>query len=212
MTRLSAYFGIAVLATFTGQAWATPAAPETSGEASPVLTCFYECKRQFPLRRHLWKEVTTLMLTSAPVLDGPDGELVPLGVLFYDADENVIAATEVELGPFDLDELYVCRTLLGGDGVPVPEKGLIEVVALPNGGFHPFYGWIKNLVGKFNGLYPEPFRGRHQEVTGIGKTECRVTPPSVRNPEDAFEAWINEPELIEPRFIEGTGEPLENSN
>jgi hypothetical protein len=205
MRTLFAYFGIAVLAMFGGRASATPIpADESAGEASLVLSCFYECKRENPFNRHLWKEVTTLMLTSVPVDGDGEGE-TEVGLVFYDDDEEVIAVTGTELTPFDLDELYVCRTLFLG-GARVPEKGLVEVVTFPNNGFHATYGWIKNLVGSFNGIYPNPFRGRDQEVTGIGKTECRVVPEEVRTFEEVGEAGNQAPVDVCPRFAEGTGE------
>jgi hypothetical protein len=201
MRRLFMILGVAALAASGGQAWATsPQLPETSGEASPVLSCFYECKRQIPRLRYVWKEATTLMLAST------FGH-AELRVVFYDDDQNMIARTDVDLMEFDLDELYVCRTLWAG-GARVPEKGLIEVVHYPNNGVFPTYGWVKNLAGLFNGYSREPFRGRNQEVTGIGKTECRVTPPSVADPFDILDA-SDDAQYVPPRLIEGTAEPTQ---
>jgi hypothetical protein len=191
------FFGVAAFTVISGQASATIFNEERSaGETSPVLSCFYECKRQLPRLRYVWKEATTLMVASA-------FEQAGVRVVFYDDDQNIIARTDLYLTAADLDELYVCRTLWAG-GARVPERGLIEIVA--DAPSPVLYAWVKNLAGQFNGYLPEPFRGRNQEVTGIGKTECRVTPPSVADPFDIFDASENAL-WVRPRLIEGTADP-----
>jgi hypothetical protein len=142
---------------------------ESLGETGLVLVGFYECK-DGPTPG-TWAEVTSLMLTNA------SNRYISGTIVFLDGNQNIIAHSPIELSPEDLDEINVSRTLEAG-GVPVPSAGMIEIILYdPDGGeVGGVYGWMKNVVGKFFKVVDEPFDGR---VTGVGKTECRVVPPSV---------------------------------
>ncbi len=105
------------------------------------------------------------------------------------------------MSPEDLDEISICQNLCAGGIVP-PSAGLIEVVIDDPTGVGGTYGWVKNFVGKFFKTVDEPFSGR---VEGIGKTECRVVPPSVTTAAE-IQAKIaaQNPPVIPPVLIEGT--------
>jgi hypothetical protein len=154
----------------------------SEGEASSVLACFYECKEQ----RGSWVELTTLMLTNQ-------------------RSQTVFAQSGTLLTPEDLDEVNICETLLGG-GVKVPQAGLVEVVIL--GSVPPFaptdgtYAWVKNLTGRFKKGEHEPFKG---QVTGVGKTECRVVPSSVTTAAEVRAR--NAPIAIPAILVEDTEDP-----
>lgn len=169
--------------------------PETSGEVSPVFSCFYECK--LSRRTSSWLELTTLMLVNQSAKQPLTAE-----ILFVDGHQKPIARTSTNLSPEDLDEMNVCETLDKG-GIAVPPAGVIEVVlsagatGVPVGGA---YGWVKNLIGTFTRSVPEPFEGR---VTGIAKTECRLVGPNVVTPS---EIRAKSAPNIQPILIEGTAE------
>ena len=98
------------------------ATTESSGEASEVFFCFYECKRKTVRGQDIWQEVTTLMLVNA----NADISIFA-DMLFLDGNENIIAGADTLLSPEDLDEVNVCRTLEAA-AIPVPQAGLIEFV------------------------------------------------------------------------------------
>lgn len=166
------------------------------GEASPVFSCFYECKEEDQKK---WQEVTSLMLIN----QSADLNLL-VEVLFVDGNENPIAKTATLLSPEDLDEINVCETL-NQTGIAVPSAGVIEVVlsqagtTLPVGGA---YGWVKNLLGKFKKGVAELFEGK---VSGIAKTECRLVGPNVVT-HGRIRAKAQQAPMVDPILIEGTGE------
>lgn len=166
---------------------------ESLGERSEVLSCFYECK-DGP-RPDYWVEVTSLMLVN------PANRDMLATVVLLDGNENMIAYVEDDLSAEDLDEINICRTLEAANIVP-PSAGMIEIALADPDDVGGTYGWVKNVVGKFFKTVDEPFDGR---VTGIGKTECRVVPPSVTTPDEILDKIIvqNPPE-IQPILIEGT--------
>ncbi|OHA08834.1 MAG: hypothetical protein A3B37_00595 [Candidatus Sungbacteria bacterium RIFCSPLOWO2_01_FULL_59_16] len=169
--------------------------PESSGEFSPVFSCFYECK--LDKRQANWLEMTSLMLVN-------QSAKMPLvaNILFVNGNEQVIARTATALSPLDLDEINVCATLDKAN-ITVPPAGLIEVVltvpgtVLPQGGA---YGWVKNVVGKIPRAVIEPFEGK---VEGIGKTQCRLVGPNVVRP---FDLLVIEAPSVQPVYIERTGD------
>jgi hypothetical protein len=203
-TRKNAlYLGVGLLMGAMGSARAIEPSPSTGGEVSSVYACFYECKRD-RLNQN-WLEITALMLTN------PSREPLIARIGFFDGNENPIAVTESFLSIDDVDELNVCETLARGT-VPfaVSPAGMVEVALfstitgnlVPDGGG---YGWIKNLIGKFQIGNPEPFPldgNLGGSVTGVGKTECRLVPPEVRRAE---EIRLGGP-FVQPVLIERTGE------
>jgi hypothetical protein len=178
--------------------------PESSGEVSPVFSCFYECKKAVFIRGPLgaavrgprpWQEITTLMLVNQSAAQPLQAE-----ILFVDGRQTPIAKTTIRLSPLDLDEINVCETLELG-AIQVPPAGVIEVVLSPTGGA---YGWVKNVTGKFHRGVAEPF-GVGQEVTGIGKTECRLVGPNVATPAQLRSRLEQAPPVV-PVLIEGTAD------
>lgn len=141
----------------------------SSGEMSEVMSCFYECKPGPTVGGiPTWREVTSLMLVNQ---SPTQPALALIGIL--DGNERILAGAQVDLSPLDLDEINICRTLFAA-GLPVPQAGLVEIAVPVNP--PTVYGWIKNLLGKFNVNVNEPFAGR---VDGVGKTQCRGVPPEV---------------------------------
>jgi hypothetical protein len=132
-----------------------------------------------------------------------------VGLVFLNGNQQIIAVGTTELSGEDLDEVNVCHSLVSG-GVAPPAAGLIEMVltdANPIGGV---YGWVKDVLGKFFVNVPEPFEGR---VSGIGKTECRVAPVSIANPQviqaKAAAALASGEAVVIPLIlIEGTADDL----
>ena len=171
--------------------------PESSGEVSPVFSCFYECK--LDKKGGNWLEMTSLMLVNQSARLGLRAD-----ILFVNGNQQPIARTATDLSPLDLDEVNVCVTL-DKAGLGVPPAGLIEVVLsvpgqnVPAGGA---YGWVKNVIGKIPRDEPEPFHGK---VSGVGKTSCRVVGPNVVRPEDILQRSVGVP-VVNPVLIEGTAE------
>jgi hypothetical protein len=90
------------------------------GEQSGVLVCFYECKNGTD--PSWWQEVTTLMVTNpTPTVLSPD-------FYFLDGNSNPIAKTSQQMGPYDVDEINVCRTLQAASVAP-PSAGMIVLTA-----------------------------------------------------------------------------------
>ncbi len=184
--------------------------PESSGEFSQIFSCFYECKRRpcagtscynaIAIAQNPWQEITTLMLVNQS-----PAQLLRAHILFVDGRQTPIAKTVTSLSPLDLDEINVCETLERG-GVAVPSAGMIEVVLSPTGGA---YGWVKNLSGKFQRGVAEPF-DNGQNVTGIGKTECRLVGPNVATPQQLESKFNPEvgppPPAINAILIENTAD------
>ena len=183
--------GAAGLATMSANLQAQPV--PTAGEISAVRLCFYECKDG--ARSDWWQEVTTLMVMN------PDAETI-VHFAILDGNENFIARTAVNLSEDDLDELNVCRTLEAAGIVP-PSAGMVEVFSSV-GGLDGYYVTVKNLIGKFFKTVDEPFDGR---VVGVGKTECRVVPPTVTTGEEiSAKLQAANPPTIAPILIEDTAE------
>lgn len=179
--------------------------PETTGEVSPVFSCFYECKPNV-FTTSVWREVTTLMLVNqTPKLP------ILADLLIFNGNERAVARTQTVLSPQDLDEINICETLnspivAGG----IPQAGVIEVVltsalpgqiGVPVGGA---YGWMKNVVGAFVRGNPEPFRGF---VNAVAKVECRLVGPNVVEPKQLLAQLPTAP-FVPPRIIEGTADQI----
>jgi len=189
--------------------WGEAAAQQMAspGEASRVLSCFYECKwKGAPRTPGAWLEMTTLMLVNQRA-----STPLTADILFVTGNERPFASTTLSLSPEDLDELNVCETLAQPPlPFPPPPAGLMEVVltnASPTGGPHDgAYGWIKNLVGTFKRPSIEPVQTG--KVDGIGKTQCRVVPPTVTTPDEISRKLGQVPpeRRIKPILIEKTGE------
>jgi len=118
-----------------------------------------------------------------------------------DGNENPVAWTKTELSPLDLDEINVCASLDDGAGAAVPSAGVIEVILSPTGGV---YGWVKNVLGRFEQFEPDPFKG---SPTGIAKTQCRVVGPNAATPRQIRQELDSKRvREIRPILIEGTAE------
>lgn len=168
---------------------------ESDGERNTVLTCFYECK-DGPLPTY-WVKVTSLMLLN------PANRGMTANIVMLDGNENMLAQATTQLSPEDIDEVNICRTLEAAGIVP-PSAGMLEIlIDDPTGSqVGGTYGWVKNVVGKFFKTVNEPFQGR---VTGTGKTECRVVPPSVTTvAEIEAKLAVQNPPVLSPILIEGT--------
>lgn len=198
MKRQLLFIGfVAVALSLSGQE--VIAQQSSSGELSPVFSCFYECKTGQTIDPTIWQEVTTLMLANQ---DADETRFA--NILFLDANQNILGrASNLTLSPQDLDEIHVCRTLQAA-GLPVPQAGLIEVY-LQDGAPGGVYGWVKNLLGRFLATVDEPFDGR---VTGIAKTECRLVPPEVSTPEEINQKFFasGAPDDIPLILVENTAE------
>ncbi len=188
----------------------------TSGEVSPVQSCFYECKQA--QRATISQptvvldgtilEDTLLMLVN----ESPTENLLSF-VMLLDGHQAPQLVFMTRLSPLDLDEINICRTFERRGLVP-PQAGVIEILTVdavtnqPEGGV---YAWIKDLAAKNADKWKRPalpvltlrrqvaddpnLRSRtpgvseltelkvvtkfHSHVTGVGKTECRTTPPEV---------------------------------
>jgi hypothetical protein len=181
---------------------------ESAGEASSVFSCFYECKMDSSQKNFL--ELTTLMLVN----QSPTNTILA-GILFVDGNEKDIAATLVVLSGQDLDEINVCETIPNPPPAGVIEVVLFKVVPNPFGGvtFVPqtgAYGWIKDLVGQFTKGQPEPFplgtAGNGGIVSSVGKTQCRLAPPSVTNAQVVLKKLLSVRPFVLPKLIELTGD------
>jgi len=197
---------------FSGQAKAGGAVPpppaglSSGGEASSVLTCFYECKSQ---NKRAFREITSLVLANA----SPTKTFNQVSIGYFDGHANLLAFSQVNLSPFDLDEINICRTLQKGiddqviTGV-VPEAGLIMIEVERDGitsSASGVYAWVKDMLGTFKKSADE-LNPKHI-TKGIGKTPCRVVPVEVTAP-SALRTFflINAPSsIISPVFIEDTG-------
>ena len=197
---------IATLAFICAATWASaagafdpPASTFSSGEVSPVASCFFECKND---GRNVFED-THLMLINESTVETLDAE-----VLLIDAHEQAMVRFRSQLSPLDLDEVNVCRTLERA-GILPPQAGVIEIVSIdassnaPEGGV---YSWIKDIVSpkRIDQIVvgqpghsmsravssdilldrpagqPDPVIPKVRKfIYGIGKTECRVTPPEV---------------------------------
>jgi len=174
------------------------------GEASTLLACFFECKEGG--YDGTWQEVTSLMLES---LEPGSGQTTSISLVIRGGIAALppVARIELTLGPNDLDEVNVCRSLERA-GRPVPEAGLIEVmqrdvVLEPGSRTARVYGWVKNLVGEFDKTVDEPFQGHAKSV---GKTECRVVPTEPDEMRERLQNTATAP-AIDPVLIEGTRDP-----
>jgi len=173
-----------------------PTKPESSGEVSPIFSCFYECKPNRFAPATIWREVTTLMLVN----QSPNFPLRAT-MLILDGNENPLRQATTILSPQDLDEVNVCETL-NAAGVAVPQAGVVEVLLTPTIGppVGGAYGWVKNVVGAFVRGQAEPFNGF---VSAVGKTECRLVGPNVSTPA-ALQARIALAPPTAPILVEGT--------
>jgi hypothetical protein len=168
----------------------------SAGEASPLLVCFYECKRNFDSTAYhdddfttnhdddddddddddgggrigdgYWKEVTLLVLANQR-----NATLTGLWDL-YDGNQaepdGPIYGEPIVLSGQDLDEINVCRRLDRElRPLPVPEAGTIAIELSDTGG----YAWVKNVLGEINRFAEDPF---NSPVRDVAKTECRVVP------------------------------------
>ena len=161
---------IALCAIPVSEAWAQ--LQSTGGQASPVLSCFYECKPGPDIQgQPTYRQVTTLPIANHGLLEEN------VDVNFLDGSQNVIATTDVNLPARDVDELAVCNTIEAITGAAPPRAGLIQIgnlAAVQGQRTSGVYSWIKNVNGKFFADQPEPYDGR---VTGVdtmdGKLPCR---------------------------------------
>ena len=125
----------------------------TSGEISPVQSCFYECKqKRSPQSKYnalavagRTLEDSLLMLVNENLIDA--FLIVQVGV--FDGNQNLLLNFKSHLGQFDLDEINICRTLELAGVVP-PQAGVLEVLTfdqngVPEGGV---YAWVKELALK----------------------------------------------------------------
>ena len=168
--------------------------PETTGEVSPVFSCFYECKPH-RFNNQVWVETTSLMLVNQGRED------LTAQVVLLDGNQNIIAIAPTQLSPLDLDEINICETLANNVlGVAVPQAGVIEVVLTP--GWGGAYGWVKNIVGGFKRGQPEPVAGF---IRSVGKTECRLVGENVVTPFEIL-SMLDPALFISPVLIEGTGD------
>ena len=147
-------------------------------------------------------EDTLLMLVN----ENPEANLIAtVGVL--DGHQTPVALFLTHLSPLDLDEINICRTL-ELNGIVPPEAGVLEIVSFEADGVTPeggVYAWVKDLVVKGADEWKRPavpaiplprkLAGDSTvisvantrkltatifpKVLGIGKTECRSTPPEV---------------------------------
>lgn len=179
---------------------ATPALAQlasTGADSSPVLSCFYECKPGPEIQgQPTYRQVTTLPIVNNGLFTED------VDVNFLDGNQNVIATTDVNLPPRDVDELAVCNTIEAITGAAPPRAGLIQignVAAAEEDRTSGVFSWIKNVNGKFFADRPEPYDGR---VTGVAKSQCAyVASPEVKTPmRIAFEGAqvpIGAPILVE---------------
>lgn len=182
---------------------AIQALESSPGEASPLLACFYECKDDSSGN---WAQVTTLMVESMEPFPGQTTSMA-LIVRGGVSAQPAIGWMRFTLGPNDLDEINICRSLELA-GVSVPEAGLIEilqrdVVLEPGSDTARVYAWVKNVLGVFEKTKNEPFDGA---VSGVGKTECRVVPTTTEEMQERLQKTADMTE-ISPVLIENTLDP-----
>lgn len=199
MKHLVLSAAVAAALGMSGQAIAQQA---SSGEASSVFSCFYECAPGPVVNGSpTWQEVTNLMLANQ------SNRLMFARIVFLNGNERMIAQTVTELSPLDLDEVSVCGTLWQlPPPAQVPPAGLIEVVLTNSQGQFEVgtYGWIKDLLGKFFPNVPEPFANK---VTGVGKTQCRLAPPGVIQPSELVSTIQQQnPPSVPAVLVEGTAD------
>lgn len=159
----------------------------TSGESSAVQSGFYECKAK------------TSATAPAPVKVNEDTLLVLVNehaaasicacIVQYDGTGVFLAANLTDLPGMDVDELALCSITPFGPG---GFTGHVKVITAPGicagNPFSPLqggaYAWIKDAAYKGTKKNPvDPFSAGN--VTGVGKTELRVTPAGV----DDGSAW-----------------------
>jgi len=179
-------------------------AAESDGESSSVLACFYECKPG--LQTTWWSEVTTLMLVNA---NSNLAAGITANLAILNGNEAIIAHGSTLLSPDDLDEVNICRTLQA-NGIAPPSAGVVEIAltdgASPTAAAVGAYAWVKNVVGKFFKTVDEPFAG---VVNGVGKTGCRVVPPSIATASQVLDKIDQSPlAAINPILIEGTADAI----
>lgn len=177
-----------------------PAGTFSSGEVSPVQSCFFECKQD---TRNVYEDTHLMLINESPV------EVLDAEVLLLDGREQPLVRFRTQLSPLDLDEVNVCRTFERAGFVP-PQAGVIEIVSVDaamNTAEGGVYAWIKDIVGPkridqlvlahapqtsiLRGVasdvlidvgpaQPVPITPQMRKgIYGVGKTECRVTPPEV---------------------------------
>lgn len=156
-------------------------------------------------RSRSWQEVTTLML-ARPV-EVFDRSYI---MVMLDGQQNVATTRAGDplyfvdnLGPKDLDEINVCRSLKVNAG-RAPQAGFV-VIGLgaspnappPGGGEQSSTRvWYKNVIGSFRKNQNEPFSGK---VTGIGKGNCdRVSPATI---DSLLAETANDPNAAVGRLI-----------
>lgn len=140
------------------------------------------------------------------VNENPEEPLIAL-VGVFDGNQNIVAQFRTHLSPLDLDEINICRTI-ELDGVVPPQAGVLEIVSLKEDGVTGeggIYAWVKNLTLKKADewkrpaspliAFPRTVAGANAVIPatsartvmakvygkamGVGKTECRITPPEV---------------------------------
>lgn len=175
-TTASILSAIATFAIATSPAFAQLAS--TGADASPILSCFYECKPGPDIQgQSTYRQVTTLPVVN----NGRANEIADVN--FLDGNQNVIATTQLDLPARDVDELAVCNTIEAITGAAPPRAGVIHIGSLEatlGQRVSGVFSWIKNVNGKFFADRPEPFDGR---VTGVAKSQCTyVATPEVNTP------------------------------
>jgi len=141
---------------------------ESAGEAGPLLACFYDCS-EVPGAGVAWREASSLKIANT----SSDDRLAQL--TFLDGNQNIVAFSRIALASDDIDEINVCSTLARTSS-GAPKTGLAYVE-----GDLGVYAWTKTYRGHHLKSEPELGRGR---LLGVGETECRIVPPSVRSGAD----------------------------
>ena len=121
-TTASILSAIATFAIATPPAFAQLAS--TGADASPILSCFYECKPGPDIQgQPTYRQVTTLPVVN----NGRANEIADVN--FLDGNQNVIATTQLDLPARDVDELAVCNTIEAITGAAPPRAGVQPVAA-----------------------------------------------------------------------------------
>lgn len=173
----------------------------SDGESSAVQSAFYECKNKSIVPKVKSQEDTMLMLVNE--------HTIPLCacIVLYDGASGFITSGITDLAVNDVDEINICALtgyLAGG------LTGKVEVVTAS--GFCPWsgifqggaYGWIKDVIykgSKYAGNPNDPFSAT---VSGVGKTELRVTPRGVEDGSSFAGICAVAPFLAPPVYIENT--------
>jgi len=145
--------------------------------------------------------VTTLVLENQNAIQD-----INATVIFLDGHQNMIAQSLVPLSHEDVDMINVCRTLKNAT-IPVPRGGAVEVILRnpqDTADAVGVYGWVKNFVGKFFTTQNDPFAGM---IEGVGKTQCRITPPNVATvAEIQAQLTAQNPPIVAPVYTSDTGD------